>query len=447
MMGKAKGAQMNAETAEFIASVWSDYTLFSQAVAKHSLKDDSATVATVLWPQIAEAKGAVWYDTLAARRGQVAPGTADSVYLADTVRVLQHILFAVPATASPADRAAARKKAQLALAQLQQGANFELLASQLSDDPGSKREGGWLPPAKPGTYVTAFDSAAWRLKPGQMTGLVETPFGYHIIRRPTLDESRSRILAYLTQQATQRLDSIYMDSLSIRYDLQVTKDAPALMRAALADKSGMRKSTKTLAKYTGGELTVGEYLKWLGALPPQFGAQIKAASDDQLNQFAKALSSNQILLHQADSAGITLPADQWAAMEASYKAVIDTIKMNVGLGPDVTDSSVALAERERVARLRVDDFFNRLFNQTARLHPLPGALSQVLADQEGSKISQPGIARAVEIASAEALKKASAGGPGGAPGAGGAPSGAAPGTGVQPASGPPPVSTPPATKP
>jgi hypothetical protein len=432
MMGKAKGAQMNAETAEFIATVWSDYTLFAQAVAKNRLGGDSATVAQVLWPQLAEAKGAIWYDTLAARRGQAPAGAADSAFLADTVRVLQHILFGVQATASPADRAAARKKAQLALAQLQQGANFSLLASQLSDDPGSKRDGGWLPPAKKGAYVTAFDSAAWRLAPGQMTGLVETPFGYHIIRRPTLDESRERIVAFLTQDATRRLDSIYMDSLSIQYNLTLSADAPALMRTGLEDKSGQRKSKKAIAKFTGGSLTVAEYLRWLNALPPQFGAQVRDATDEQLNQFARALATNQLLLRQADSAGVTLPSDQWQAMVQSYQGAVDSIKVAVGLGAEVTDTSIALAERQKVAQLRVDDFFSQVFAQVARLHPLPGALGQVLRDQEGSKISPAGIARAVELAAAaQALNAAG-------PDSTGA---------VRPAAGPPPVGPPPSSQP
>ena len=431
MMGKAKGAQMNAETAEFIATVWSDYTLFAQAVATGTLRTDSATIAAVLWPQVAEAKGAVWYDTLAARRGQAPAGAADSVFLADTVRVLQHNLVGVQATASPADRGAARKKAQLALAQLQQGANFSLLASQLSDDPGSKQDGGWLPPAKKGAYVTAFDSAAWRLAAGQMTGLVETPFGYHIIRRPTLDESRERILAFLTQDATRRLDSIYMDSLAGQYDLVVSENAPALMRNALEDKSGMRKSKKSIAKYKGGNLTVGEYLRWLSALPPQFGAQVKDASDQQLTQFARALATNQLLLRQAESAGIALPSDEWQAMEASYRGVVDTLKLAIGLGSEVTDSGVALVERQKVAQLRVDAFFNAVFAQQARLRPLPGALGQVLRDQEGGKISPAGIARAVELAAAAAALNVG---------------GDSTGT-LRPSAGPPPVSAPPATQP
>jgi len=432
MMGKAKGAEMKAETAEFIATVWSDYTLFAQAVATNSLASDSATVAAVLWPQVAEAKGAVWYDTLAARREKMPAGAADSAFQADTARVLQHILFGVQATASPAEREAARKKARLALAELQQGANFSLLASQLSDDPGSKGDGGWLPPAKKGAYVTAFDSAAWRLAPGQMTGLVETPFGYHIIRRPTFDESRERVLAFLTQDAMRRLDSIYMDSLSVQYDLVVSDNAPALMRTGLEDRSGMAKSKKALAKYKGGRLTVSEYLRWLSALPPQFGAQVKEATDQQLSQFAKALATNQLLLRQADSAGVMLPSDQWQAMEQGYQGVIDTLKLSIGLGAEVSDSSIALAERQKVAQLRVDDFFNQVFAKQARLRPLPGALGQILRDQEGGKISPAGIARAVELAAAAAATT-----PGGGDSTGA----------VRPAAGPPPLGAPPSIQP
>jgi hypothetical protein len=265
-----------------------------------------------------------------------------------------------------------------------------------------------------------------------MTGLVETPFGYHIIRRPTLDESRERILAFLMQDAARRLDSIYMDSLAVQYSLVVSDKAPALMRAGLEDKLGMRKSKKSLARYKGGNLTVAEYLRWLSALPPQFGAQVKDARDEQLAQFARALATNQLLLLQADSAGITLPADQWLAMEQSYQGAVDTLKLAIGLGSDVTDSSIALAERQKVAQLRVDDFFNQVFAQQARLRPLPGALAQVLRDSEGGKLSPAGLARAVEIATAAAAAKGTSADSVGA---------------VRPAAGPPPVGPSPAGQP
>ena len=79
----------------------------------------------------------------------------------------------------------ARRKAQATvLARLRAGADFGALALTESQDLGSARDSGYLPPSPRGKFVTAFDSAAWALPPGGLSGIVETPFGYHIIRRP-----------------------------------------------------------------------------------------------------------------------------------------------------------------------------------------------------------------------------------------------------------------------
>ena len=77
----------------------------------------------------------------------------------------------------------ARDKAESLLKQLQQGANFEELARANSQDPGSSSKGGDLGFFGPGNMVPQFEAAAFALKrPGDMTGVVESSFGFHIIR-------------------------------------------------------------------------------------------------------------------------------------------------------------------------------------------------------------------------------------------------------------------------
>jgi hypothetical protein len=431
MLGKAKGAQLTTETADFMTSVWVDYTLFSQAVADGSVNVDSTGLAEVLWPEIAEARSAHWYDTLIARRTSLPPTVADSVFKADSVRVFQHILFVAQPTATAEERATARRSAEKTLTEVRGGADFGALASQLSGDPGSRRDQGYLPPSPKGAFVTAFDSAGWRLAPGQISGVVETPFGYHVIRRPAVDEVRQRIIAWLGQDASRRLDSIYMDSLGVQTGLTVSDDAPALMRSALDDREGKRHSKKALVTFnSGAPITVGDFLKWLGALPPQFTSQAREAPDAQLKQFARVLGTSQLLLRQADSAGITLTPVEWQAMEQGYRFQVDSLKASIGLGYDVTDSTVALADRRKVAALRVEDFFNRLLDGKARLRPLPSTLAQVLRNREENRTYPAGIQRAVELA--EAAKAAE-----GAPATG--PQSTAPGATIQPAPGGAPV--------
>jgi foldase protein PrsA len=67
-------------------------------------------------------------------------------------------------------------------AQLKKGADFAALAKEYSQDTGSKIKGGDLGTFGPGQMVPAFQAAAFKLKPGQVSDPVQTPFGWHIIK-------------------------------------------------------------------------------------------------------------------------------------------------------------------------------------------------------------------------------------------------------------------------
>ena len=405
IMNSGKGVKPTREAANFVANIWVDYALFAQAVADGKLPVDSASIAKAVWPELAELRGSHWHDSLMARRSKIGPKDADSVYQANQVRVLQHILFRVAPNAAPAARTAAKKKADGALAQVKGGADFGTVASKLSEDPGSKADKGFLPPSPKGRFVPVFDSVGWALAPGAVSGVVETPFGYHIIKRPAPDAVRDRLTAYLVQSAGGRLDSIYMDSLAIKANIKVAKGAAAAMRAASESPEEARGSNKTLASFKGGELTVGEFLRWLQALPPQYGAQLRQADDSMLTQFAKVLSQNVLLLRQADSAKIEVTPAEWQSMAANYRGQLDTLRVEMGLDTaSLWDSTVAARDRNKVASVKVEEYFDRLVNGKSRLRPLPSALAALLRDRSSYKIFGAGIKRAVEIAEAERKK-------------------------------------------
>ncbi len=399
LMANTKGVQLTPQAAEFISNVWIDYTLFAQAVAAGTLPSDSAGVARVMWSDIAERRATHWYDTLVARRAVVDPAAADSVYTADSVRIFQHILFRVPQSAPADERAAARQKAERALARVRRGADFGQLASGLSDDPGSRRDNGFLPPTPRGGFVAAFDSAGWLLEPGTLSGVVETPFGYHIIYRPTAETVRERLLAWQKLEVQGRLDSLYLDELGKAHGLSVKSSAPALMRQAIKDPLGQKDSKKQLTTFEGGGLTVADFLQWVQTpeLSPAM-EQIGGADDQQLQLFADRLSTNMLLLRQADSAGITLDPVEWQSIEAFYRASVDTLRNALGLNSDVTDATLSPAQRSEVAALKVDDFFTRISQGQAILRRLPSSLSTILRERSGYRVYPNGVARAVELA-------------------------------------------------
>jgi hypothetical protein len=405
IMSSGKGVRPDREVAKFVANVWVDYALFAEAVASRKLPLDSASIAQAVWPQLAELKGSHWHDTLMARRSALPPNAADSVYRGNDVRVLQHILYRVPPNAVPEVRNVARKKAEGTLARIKRGADFGQVAAQVSEDPGSKADRGFLPPSPKGRFVPAFDSAGWSLAPGATSGVVETPFGYHIIRRPAADAVRDRLTAYLLQSAGTRLDSIYMDSLAVQNQIKIEKGAAGAMRNAAENPDKARRSNKKLATFKGGELTVSEFMRWIQALPPQYATQLRQADDSMLTQFARVLTQNVLLLRQADSAKIKVTPEEWTAMAAGYRAHVDTLQAEMGLDTaSLWDSTVATADRNKVAAAKVDQYFERLVSGKSRLRPLPPAMASLLRDRFKYRVYDAGLNRAVELAQAERSK-------------------------------------------
>jgi hypothetical protein len=348
-----------------------------------------------------------------ARRSSISDSAADSLYRVPDTRLLQHILFGVRPNVEPAQRAETRRKAEATLTRIKGGANFSQLAAQLSEDPGSRADSGYLPPGPKGRFVPAFDSAGWALTPGQNSGIVETPFGYHIIKRPALKEVKERIGDYLAERAGARLDSLYMDSLAAANQIEVMSDASAAMRAAAESPEESRRSTKVLTRYKGGELTVQNYVRWVRALPPQYSSQLRQGNDTMLHRFARVLTQNVLLLREADRGGMKITPLEWASLERRYRAQLDTLRTEMDLvGSDLTDSSVALAEREKLAALKVEQYFDRLIAGKTRLRPLPSALATLLRERIPFKVHDAGINRALEIGTQAKAKADSAAPPG-----------------------------------
>lgn len=92
-----------------------------------------------------------------------------------------HILITLDAKATDADKKKAKDKAEDLLKQIKAGADFAKLAQENSGCPSSK-QGGDLGYFGKGQMVKPFEEAAFAMKPGEVSGVVETQFGYHIIK-------------------------------------------------------------------------------------------------------------------------------------------------------------------------------------------------------------------------------------------------------------------------
>ena len=158
-------------------------------------------------------------------------------YKQNEERRVSHILIKVGKDAPAAEVKAAQAKAEAILAQVKKHpADFAKLARQDSQDPGSADKGGDLGWFSRGMMVKSFEDAAFGLKENEISGLVRSDFGFHIIeltglrpeRLKPLDEVRSDIVAELKRQAAQKK----YDELAESFSNTVYEQADSLKPAA-----------------------------------------------------------------------------------------------------------------------------------------------------------------------------------------------------------------------
>ena len=93
-----------------------------------------------------------------------------------------HILLRLNQQAPDSEVAAAKVRIDSIYKALKAGADFAELAKKVSEDPGSARQGGLLPFVQRGQFVKEFEDVAFSLQPGQMSDVVQTAYGFHIIK-------------------------------------------------------------------------------------------------------------------------------------------------------------------------------------------------------------------------------------------------------------------------
>ena len=397
--GGSKQVPLEALALSRLSHVWVDYALFGQALAAGKDLRDSATMTAAMWPIVSQLKWERLHDRLV-KQGDLSPQQVDSVYTAGQLRIFQHILVQVPPNSTPDVEAQKRRKAEQLLPQARSaGTRFGQLASTNSDDPGSKVQGGALGLTARGQFVPAFEDAAWQLKPGEVSAVVKSPFGFHIIRRPPLSEVRETFRTGVQERVAAQTDSLYLDSLSIKRHIEPVSRAPEYVRAAVQDMEASRTSNRKLVEYRGGSLRVRHLVRWLAALDPQVMQALPQATDDQIKQFLKAIAQRDLLIHLADSAQVTLTPEDWQQIRAEHDSAIMMLGSILNLSPQMLrDSASTPEERRNIAMARVNDYLERVLNGRARFFPVPPFLGETLREDARWTVDEAGVRRAVERA-------------------------------------------------
>jgi parvulin-like peptidyl-prolyl cis-trans isomerase-like protein len=397
MIGKTD-FPISTEFARTVSGLWVDYQLLGHAAAAGDSLKDTTRLDKVLWPMIAEARVNAFHEQMLAAGPKHDSTANEARYGQGEVLAARHILFRTAPDMSPAQKDSVRRRAEATRARVT-GVNFAQVASQTNDDPTAKQQGGSLGLFPRGAMVKEFEQAVLGLQPGQISPLVETQFGYHIIRRTPFAEVRGEIGSAMQRRATQVADSTFVANLEAGANVKLKDNAPTVARAVVADLDGHRDDKTVIATTKIGDFTAEKFARWVGIFPQRQQVQqvIAQAPDSIVRQFVKNMVRNELILHAADSAKVPMDPRQLAQLRGTFAQVVGTAWTQLGVAPtQLSDSAKTEQERERVAAARIESYVDRLLANQAQFIPVPTEVSELLRDTYDWKIANAGVERGVE---------------------------------------------------
>ncbi len=297
-----------------LADLWIDYTLLASEAAKDStfhFLDLEPLIRMQLEQQmIAQyADSAIQVDTT------ISETALKDLYerQAPSARLhARHILLGYPPQATQEQRDSVRAEAEALRKRAVAGEDFASLARRYSQDQGNAQKGGDLGEFSRGDLLPALENAAFALQPGEISPVVESPFGLHIIKLesktvPPFDSVRSQYRAQLQQQRMAQAESVYVAGLEEKAQPKLADDAADLVRQVSSEpdvRLSERARSRALATYEGGSYTVGQLVQFVQTRSDQWRQSVQGATDEQIQDFLNGMVQRELMVMKARQAGL-----------------------------------------------------------------------------------------------------------------------------------------------
>lgn len=408
LLAPATRLPVQPEVVDAVANLWIDYTLLGRAAAEDStfqqLDLDKIVVPFFNQQLVYQLRERVI--------------TVDTVISDEDLRRLfdeaqpnaevhaRHILFRMPADATPQVRDSIMTRATRVLQEARGGADFAQLAAQYSEEPGAAERGGDLGYFGPTDMVEPFADAAFRLNAGEISDLVTTPFGIHIIRvedkrLPEFEPMKDQFRQQVIQERYTAAEDAYLTQLTEGKRLEVEEGAIDVARD-LARKPGTqlsrRQAQRTMVSYTDGALTAGEYLALMQQRPPQDRGSVSSASDEQLRDWLRLLARDEILIEEAKRQGLSTPAAEQDSARMELRRQLQGAAREAGLLPVPAGENGTQAAQQQVIAL-----LNGVISGERNVVQI-GAASFLLREKYGAEIFERAIP--VVVAQVQELRPA-----------------------------------------
>jgi len=303
-----------ARVVESLAELWVDYTLLAEAAAEDSTFSQ-LDLEPLVMQQVSQEMVFQLRDSMIQVDTFITEDELRGLYEAEAPAVevrARHIMLQMPLQATAAQQDSVRGVLAEVRRRVLSGEDFGTLAQEYSQDPGSAFNGGDLGYFGRGDMVAPFEEAVLALEPGEVSEVVTTPMGLHLIR---LEDRRVQGFEDLSAQyrrqvqgrMVQEAESVFVSGLFDRVDPVVSEGAYDILRE-IATTPGARLSgraeRRALIEWDGGSVAVSDVRQLFQLESVQLRTQVAEGSDEELADFLQSLARRELLIRAAEAEGL-----------------------------------------------------------------------------------------------------------------------------------------------
>ncbi len=389
------------EVVEALANLWVDYFLLARAAARDTTLEN-LDLGPLIDRQIDQELVMKLRDHVIHVDTTISDAELQALYEdqlpGGRVRA-SHILLQFPPGATRAQMDSVQALAESLRARLLAGEDFANLAREYSQDPGSGPSGGDLGTFGRGEMVPAFEDAVFSLGIGDISDVVETPFGLHLIRVderviPPLEDMREQFRMQVQDRRVQVAESVYVANIVEAAGIQVLEESYEAVKQMASDPDReltRRASGRPLVRYSGGAYTLGEFQEWLQTSAANVAGQIETAPQEQVEMLLQNLARSELLVNEARNEGIQVSASRQDSLVAAVRDGMRDVATELGFQNLERREGESLDEA--VARA-VGEVLEEVVRGDRQVFPL-GMVSFVLRKQFGARIDRDAFAGVV----------------------------------------------------
>ena len=321
-----------------------------------------------------------------ARLGASAAPSSEAVvgaFQGGSLRLVAHVLRRVGPETSSAERVLQQRTAERILGSIVEGASWNDVVAE-SEDAATRDAAGLMGLFSRGELPSNLDRAAFRLEPGQVSGVVQTRQGFHILYRPRFEEVSLVFAARLREHRLAEADAAAAEEARAASGMELSPVATHLIGLVAQDPDGWLDSAAPLATWEGGILDASAAARWLIFLPATSRAELAAADEEAKTDLVRELATRELRL--ADLQQREVSPDS-AALADFAEAHADEIEYWTGElvlnAPDAPSRSALARHMETVVSRQ---------GQARSLSPL---LEAWLLDRAGTEVRATGVLAAL----------------------------------------------------